>query len=63
MHAMCYAPGSIHETPPGTTRSAGQTVDAVEMIGDLLSLAISIFAGVAGVQLGIWLVDLTKRGS
>lgn len=33
------------------------------MIGDLLGLAISIFAGVAGVQLGIWLVDFTKRGS
>lgn len=33
------------------------------MIGDLLGLAISIFAAVAGVQAGIWLVDIMKRGS
>jgi hypothetical protein len=31
------------------------------MIGDLLGLAISIFAGVAGVQLGIWLVDWARK--
>jgi hypothetical protein len=35
----------------------------MEMIGPLLELAASIFGGVAGVQLGIWLVDTIRKGN